>query len=41
MRALREAARHEFPTGDIQEMLREVESQYCYSDSGWLPYSPK
>ena len=28
MHALRDAARHEFPTADIQEMLREIESEY-------------
>ena len=28
LRAIREAAKHEFPTADIEDMLREIEAGY-------------
>lgn len=32
LRAIREAAKHEFPTADIEDMLREIEAgRFAYS----------
>ena len=32
LQAIRAAARHEFPTGDIEQMLAEIESGYLSSN---------